>query len=234
MKFNNVVINMAFLKKVWPIVWKDIISEIRTKEVLISMCFFAFLVLIIFNFAFFTGFGANSGVLSGMLWVAFMFSGLLGLNQTFGSEKDRGSLQGLFLCPVDRTVIYVGKMISNLCFMVIMEVLILILFTILFRVKLWSFLPSLLLIMLLGTLGFVFVGTMLSAMSMNAKARDILLTIILFPIVVPLVIASVKATAQIFDGKTLADVSGWLKILLAFDLVFFLLSYGTFGFVVEE
>lgn len=225
---------MNFLKKVWPIVWKDIISEIRTKEVLLSMCFFAFLVLIIFNFAFFTGSGEDRGVLSGMLWVAFMFSGLLGLNQTFGAEKDRGSLQGLLLCPVDRTVIYVGKVTSNFCFMIIMEVLILILFSIFFRVNLWPVLPSLTLVILLGTLGFVFVGSMFSAMSVNAKAREMVLTVILFPIVVPLVIAAVKATAQVLDGKTLTDISGWLRILIAFDLVFFLLSYGTFGFVVEE
>ena len=117
---------------------------IRTKEVLLSMCFFSFLVLIIFNFAFFTGSGENRDVLSGMLWVAFLFSGLLGLNQTFGAEKDRGSLQGLLLCPVNRTVIYVGKVISNLCFMTCMEVLMLILFGIFFRVNLWPLLPSLL------------------------------------------------------------------------------------------
>ncbi len=92
---------MTFFKRVWPIVWKDMISELRTKEVLVSMCFFAFLVLIIFNFAFFTGIGEVKGILSGMLWVAFIFSGLLGLNQTFGSEKDRVSLQGLLLCPVN-------------------------------------------------------------------------------------------------------------------------------------
>ncbi len=225
---------LNFLKKVWPIVWKDIISEIRTKEVLLSMCFFAFLVLIIFNFAFFTGSGEDRGLLSGMLWVAFLFAGLLGLNQTFGTEKDRGSLSGLLLCPVNRAVIYVGKVISSLCFMGIMEVLILILFAIFFRVHLLPVLPSLGLVILLGTLGFVFAGAMFSAMSVNAKAREMVLSVILFPIIVPLIIAAVKATALVFDGKTLADISGWLRILIAFDLIFFLLSYAMFGFIVEE
>jgi len=225
---------MTFFKKVWPIVWKDMISELRTKEVLISMCFFAFLVLIIFNFAFFTGIGEMKGILSGMLWVAFIFSGLLGLNQTFGSEKDRGSLQGLFLCPVSRAAIYVGKVIGNFLFMSIMEILILVLFAILFRVKLWGILTPLALIIFLGTLGFVFVGTIFSAMSVNAKAREILLTIILFPIIVPLIIASVKATEKIFAGRPLVEISGWFRILIAFDIIFFLVSYGTFDFVVEE
>jgi len=222
------------LKKIWPIVWKELLSEIRTKEVVLSMCFFAFLVLIIFNFAFFSHVGSSSGVLSGMLWVAFLFSGLLGLHQSFGSEKERGSLQGLFLCPVDRSVIYVGKMMSNFCFMALMEILIIILFSILFQVRLWPIFVPLALILFLGTLGFVFVGTILSAMAVNARAREIVLTIMLFPIVVPLTIASVKATEQILNGKGVTDIVGWLKILLAFDLVFFFVSYTTFGFVIEE
>ncbi len=225
---------MTFFKKVWPIVWKDMLSELRTKEVLVSMCFFAFLVLIIFNFAFFTGIGKVTGILSGMLWVAFIFSGLLGLNQTFGSEKDRGSLQGLLLCPVSRSTIYVGKVIGNFLFMSIMEIFILVLFAILFRVNLLEVLKPLSLIVFLGTLGFVFVGTILSAMAVHAKAREILLSIILFPIVVPLIIASVKATEKIFQGAPLGEIYGWLKILIAFDLIFFLVSYGTFEFVLEE
>ena len=225
---------MIFFKKIWPIVWKDIISEFRTKETLFSMCFFAFLVLIIFNFAFFTGMHNVEGILSGMLWVAFIFSGLLGLNQTFGAEKDRGSLQGLFLCPINRTVIYVGKVISNFLFMACMEIFIVILFAILFRVNLWESWMLLALVIVLGTLGFVFVGTIFSAMSVNARAREILLTIILFPIVVPLIIASVKATEKIFEGSALPEIYGWLRILLAFDIIFFELSYLLFDVVVEE
>lgn len=225
---------MTFLRQVWPIVWKDLLSEIRTKEVLLSLCFFSFLVLIMFNFAFLSGSEENRDVLSGILWVAFLFSGVLGLNQTFGAEKDRGSLQGLLLCPVNRSVIYVGKVISNLCFMTVMEMLMLILFAIFFRVNLWPVLPSLSLIIVLGTLGFVFVGVMFSAMSLNANAREMVLSVMLFPIVVPLVIAAVKATGQIFNGETLAAISGWLRLLLAFDLVFFLLSYAMFGVIIEE
>jgi heme exporter protein B len=225
---------MRFFGKVWPIVWKDLISELRSKEVLISMCFFAFLVLIIFNFAFFTGIGEVKGILSGMLWVAFIFSGLFGLNQTFGAEKDRGSLQGLLLCPVSRATVYVGKVVGNFLFMLIMEALILALFVILFRVNLLGALMPLSLVVLLGTFGFVSVGTIFSAMSVSAKAREILLGIILFPIVVPLIIASVKATERIFEGQSFSEIYGWLKILIAFDLIFFLVSYWAFEFVVEE
>lgn len=225
---------MAFFKSVWPIVWKDLLSEFRTKDVLLSMCFFAFLVLIIFHFAFFSDNPGDNGILAGMLWVAFIFAGFMGINQSFGAEKDRGALQGLLLCPVDRAVIYVGKVISNGCFMGLMELLLLILFAILFRVNLWRLWPGLTLIITLGTMGFVFVGVMFSAMAIHAKTREIALTVILFPIIVPLVIAAVKATEQVLNGAAWAEMTGWLKILLAFDLIFFLLSYSTFGFVVEE
>ncbi len=225
---------LTLLKQVWPIVWKDVLSEFRTRETLLSMCFFAFLVLIIFNFAFVTGNSNLTGVLSGMLWVAFIFAGLLGLNQTFSAEKERGSLQGLFLCPVSRSAIYLGKLIGNFLFMSIMEVLILALFAILFRVNIIPILLPLSLIILLGTLGFVCVGTMFSAMTVNARAREILLSVILFPIVVPLIIAAVKATERLLEGMPIGEVLGWLRILIAFDLVFFLISYLTFDFVVEE
>jgi heme exporter protein B len=223
-----------FWQHVWPIVWKDLVSEFRTKEVLFAMCFFAFLVLIIFHFAFFANNPGDNGLLAGMLWVAFVFAGFIGINQSFGAEKDRGSLQGLLLCPVDRSVIYIAKVISNTCFMGLMEMLILGLFAIMFHVAIWRVLPALLVIISLGTLGFVFVGTMFSAMAIHAKARDILLSVILFPIIIPLVIAAVNATEKVLNGAPWADLSGWLRILLAFDLIFFLLSYGTFGFVVEE
>jgi heme exporter protein B len=115
-----------------------------------------------------------------------------------------------------------------------MEIFIVILFAILFRVNLWGSLMPLALVIVLGTLGFVFVGTIFSAMSVHARAREILLTIILFPIVVPLIIASVKATEKIFEGSSWPEIYGWLRILLAFDIIFFGLSYLLFDVVVEE
>ena len=230
---------MNLMKQIWPIVWKDMLSELRTKEVVLAMCFFACLVLIIFNFAFFTGMGDTQGgdtqgILAGMLWVAFLFAGVLGLNQTFGAEKDREVLQGLLLCPVNRASIYISKVISNLLFMSIMETLILGLFAVLFRVALWKVLPALGVIIVLGTLGFVCVGTILAAMAVNARAREILLTVILFPMLVPVIIAAVKATEKVLAGAAFPEITGWLKLLVAFDLIFFLLAYGTFDFVLSE
>ena len=225
---------MNFFRKVRTIVWKDFTHELRSKEMLISMCVFSFLVIIIFNFAFPPGMGDVDRIIPGILWVAFIFSGLLGMGRSFGVEKDKGSLQGLLLCPVGRGTIYVGKMVGNFIFMSMMEAFTLVIFTLLFNVDLLPILMPLVLIILLGTVGFTVVGTIFSAMSANTRARDVILSMLVFPIAVPLIIASIKATGKILDGKSLSEIYSWLKILVAFDLTFLLVSYLAFQFVVEE
>jgi heme exporter protein B len=216
------------------IVWKDFTHELRSKEMLISMCVFSFLVIIIFNFAFPPGTRDVDRIIPGILWVAFIFSGLLGIGRSFGVEKDKGSLQGLLLCPVERGTIYVGKMVGNFIFMSMMEAFTLFIFALLFNVNLLPILIPLVLIIVLGTVGFTVVGTIFSAMSANTRARDVMLSMLVFPIAVPLIIASIKATGKILDGKSLSEIYSWLKILVAFDLIFLLVSYLTFHFVVEE
>jgi len=201
---------------------------------LISMCVFSFLVIIIFNFAFPPGVEDVDWIIPGILWVAFIFSGLLGIGRSFGVEKDKGSLQGLLLCPVERGTIYVGKMVGNFIFMSMMEAFTLVIFTILFNVNLFPILIPLVLIIVLGTVGFTVVGTIFSAISANTRARDVMLSMLVFPIAVPLIIASIKATGKILDGKSLSEIYSWLKILVAFDVTFLLVSYLTFHFVVEE
>jgi heme exporter protein B len=216
------------------IVWKDFTHELRSREMLISMCVFAFLVIIIFNFAFPPGVEKVDWIIPGILWVAFLFSGLLGMGRSFGVEKDKGSLQGLLLCPVERGTIYVGKMVGNFVFMSMMEAFTLVIFTVLFNVDLLPVLLPLTLVIVLGTFGFTVVGTIFSAMSANTRARDVMLSLLVFPIAVPLIIASIKATGKILDGKSLSEIYSWLKILVAFDLTFIFVSYLTFEFVLEE
>lgn len=225
---------MIFFRKCWTIVWKDFTHELRSKEMFISMCVFSFLVIIIFNFAFPPGTRDVGQIIPGILWVAFIFSGLLGMGRSFGVEKDKGSLQGLLLCPVGRGTVYVGKMVGNFIFMSMMEAFTLAIFSLLFNVSLLPILVPLALIIVLGTLGFTVVGTIFSAMSANTRARDMMLSMLFFPIAVPLIIASIKATGNILDGKSLSEIYSWLKILVAFDLTFLLVSYLAFQFVVEE
>ena len=225
---------MIFIRKIGAIVWKDVISEFRTKETVLSMGLFSFLVLIIFSFAFGIDTGDLHKMMPGIIWVAFIFSGLIGLNRTFGAERDKGTLPGLLLCPVSPWGIFLSKMIGVFIFTVVMEVFLLVLFTILYNLNLVPVLFPFGLILFLGTLGFSIIGTMVSAISAKTSARDVMLSILVFPISVPLIIASVKAMEKMLAGKPIQTIYPWLKILTAYDLVFLLVVYLTFEFVMEE
>jgi heme exporter protein B len=225
---------MQFVHKLKAIIWKDFISELRTKEMIIFMCLFSFLILMIFNFAFGSSLKFDQGMIAGILWVAFVFSGLTGLGRSFSMERDRGTLQGLILCPVSPWTIFLAKLIGVFLFTTIMEIITIFIFSILYNTTVLPFLVPLGLITFLGTLGFTAIGTIFSAISATTKARDVLLSILFFPISVPVIIASVKATGIILNGKSLQMVFPWLKILIAFDLTFLLVSYLTFEYIMEE
>jgi heme exporter protein B len=207
---------MKFVHKLGAIIWKDFISEFRTKEMILSMCLFSFLVLIIFNFAFGSSLKFDREMIAGILWVAFIFSGLTGLGRSFSMEQDRGTLQGLILCPVSPWTIFLAKLIGVFLFTTVMEIITIFIFTILYNTTVLPFLVPLGLIAFLGT------------------SRNVLLPILFFPISVPVIIASVKATGIIISGKSLQMVFPWLKILVAFDLIFLLVSYLTFEYILEE
>lgn len=223
---------MTFLRQIAAIVHKDITAELRTKEMLSSMFVFALLAVIIFNFAFELRVADAATIAPGVLWVAVIFAGMLGLNRSFVLEKDRGCLDGLLLAPVDRSAIYFGKMLGNLIFITVVEAIILPIFSALFNVNLIQ--PWILAVLFLGTLGFAGVGTLFSAMTVHTRAREVLLPILLFPVVVPALIASVKLTAGLLDGQSLADMANWMQLLVAFDVILIAVSYMTFDYVVEE
>jgi heme exporter protein B len=223
---------MPFLRQIAAIVHKDITAELRTKEMLSSMFVFALLAVIIFNFAFELRVADAATIAPGVLWVAVIFAGMLGLNRSFVLEKDRGCLDGLLLAPIDRSAIYFGKMLGNLIFITVVEAIILPIFSALFNVNLIQ--PWILAVLFLGTLGFAGVGTLFSAMTVHTRAREVLLPILLFPVVVPALIASVKLTAGLLDGQSLADMANWMQLLVAFDVILIAVSYMTFDYVVEE
>ncbi len=225
---------MSFLRKVVAIVWKDIVAELRTKEMFSAMFVFAVLVIVVFNFAF--DLRVNSEqvrqVAPGALWVSFVFAGVLGLNRAFVMEKDRGCLEGLLLAPVDHTAIYFGKMLSTVLFMLVVEAFVLPVFTAFLGVNLFNL--RLVLIVVLGTLGFAGVGTILSAMTAQTRAREVLLPILLLPVAAPVLIAAVKATAGVLDGLPTAEILRWVQLLVAFDVIFPAAAFMTFDFVVKE
>jgi heme exporter protein B len=193
---------------------------------------FALLVILIFNFALELDATARATVTAGVLWVTFAFAGTLGLNRSMAMEKDRGCLDGLLLAPVDRSAIYFGKAVGNLIFMLIVEAIMLPVYTVLYGVNL--FLPGLLLVILLGSIGYVAVGTLLSSMAVQTRTRDILLPILLFPLVIPILIAAVKASTGFLQGIAFADIQPWINLLLVYDVVFIAVSFMVFDYIVEE
>lgn len=223
---------MTFLRKVFAIVWKDITAELRTKDIFVSMSVFALLALIIFQFAFDLRADNVVVVLPGVLWVAITFAGTLGLSRSFILEQDRGSMEGLLLAPVDRSAIYFGKLIGNLLFITAMELLLLPLASVLFNT--WLLTPGLLLVIILGTIGFAAVGTLFAALSVNTRAREVLLPILLFPIMVPVLIAGVRATGSLLDGEPFSEIGHWLRLMVAYDAIFLAAAFLLFDYVVEE
>ena len=212
--------------------WKDILSELRTKEIITAVLIFSFLVFIIFNFAFGTKAGTVGLVAPGVLWVALTFAGILGLNRTFTVEQEDSRIEGLMLCPVDRAVIYWGKLAGSFIFMLSVALVVTPVFLALYNMPL--FLPRLALVIVLTVLGFAAVGTLFSAISMNTRARDIMLPILFLPVVVPLLIAAVKATSVVLAQKPWGDMFIWLQIMIAFDIIYLAVSTMVFQVVIEE
>jgi len=223
----------SYLHKVLAIVGKDIATELRTKEMVSAMFVFSLLIIFIFNFAFDLRAENVQALAPGVLWVAIAFAGMLGLSRSFILEQDRGVLNGLLLAPVDRSAIYFGKMIGNVLFISVVEVVILPFFIILFNQPLTA-LPALIGIIILGTIGFAGVGTLFSAMAVHTRAREVLLPIMLFPVVVPAMLAAVRLTSGVLDNLPFEDVSHWLALLIAFDVIFIAVSFMLFEYVVEE
>jgi heme exporter protein B len=217
---------------VGAVVWKDLAAEFRSRELLGAMLVFALLVVLIFNFALELDVRARSTITSGVLWVTFAFAGTLGLNRSMAVEKDRGCLDGLLLAPVDRSAIYFGKMTANLAFMLIVEAVVLPVYGLLYNVSLLN--PGLLGVVLLGSLGYVGVGTLLASMAVQARTRDVLLPILLFPVILPVLLASVKASEGFLQGLMLAEILPWINLLLVYDVVFLVVSWMVYDYVVEE
>ena len=221
-----------FLKAVWAIVWKDLQAEFRSRELFSAMLVFSLLIILIFNFALELDVKTRQSVTAGVLWATFAFAGTLGLNRSMAIEKDRGCLDGLLLAPVDRSAIYFGKVISNLAFMLIVELIVLPVYSVLYSVNLFQ--PGLLLVILLGSIGYVGVGTLLSAMSVQTRTRDILLPILLFPVVIPVLLAAVKASSGFLANADWEEIVVPLNLLIAYDVIFIAVAFMVFDSVVEE
>jgi heme exporter protein B len=223
---------MRYLRATLAIVRKDLAAEIRSRELLSAMLVFSLLVVLIFNFALDLDRQARESVASGVLWVTFTFAGTLGLNRSFAAEKDRGSFDGLLLAPVDRSVIYFGKLIGTLLFMLMVEAIIIPVFTVLYGISLFH--PLLFGVVLLGTLGYAAVGTLLACMAAHTRTRDLLLPVLLFPVTLPVVIAAVRATSAVLLELEWSEISVWVNLLIVYDVIFIAVAFMVFDYLLEE
>jgi heme exporter protein B len=225
---------MYYWNHIITIVRKDITTEIRAKEAVSAMLVFGLMVIVIFNFAFNLGIQEEISIAPGLLWVAFTFSGILGLNHSFAAEQDNDNLRGLMLAPIPRSAIYIGKLISTLLFMLFAEVIMLLFFVWLYDVQFTGRWHWLFMTMFLGTFGFSAVGTIFSAISSGTRMRVFLLPILQFPLVIPIIISSVEATAVLLNEGSLDNYFAAIKILLPFDVIFFTVCLLLFEYVLEE
>ncbi len=215
------------------IVQKDLAAEFRSRELFSAMLVFSLLVIIIFNFALELDVDVRRTVAAGVLWTTFAFAGTLGLNRSMAVEKDRGCMDGLLLAPVDRSAIFFGKAISNLVFMLIVEAIVLPVYALLYD-EMRIFQPGFLGVILLGSIGYISVGTLLSTMSVQTRMREILLPILLFPIAIPVLLAAVKASGGLISGAEWNEILTPVAILVAYDVFFIAIPYMFFDTVVEE
>ena len=222
----------SLFKAIFAIVQKDLAAEFRSRELLSAMLVFSLLVILIFNFALELDIKTRQSVTAGVLWTTFAFAGTLGLTRSMAVEKDRGCMDGLLLAPVDRSAIYFGKAISNLAFMLIVEAIVLPVYSVLYNVNLFRF--DLIGVILLGSIGYSAVGTLLSAMSVQTRTRDVLLPILLFPVVIPVLLSAVKASGGFLVGAEWAEIMTFLNILIVYDVIFIAIAFMVFDYVVEE
>ncbi len=222
----------AYFRKVWAVAAKDVRAELRAKESFSTMASFGLLAVIIFGMAFDLRVPNAEMVAPGVIWVVILYTGVLGLNRTFGAEIDRGSLAALLLAPVDRSAIYFGKVLAHLVFLLATELVILPVAFVVFDVNVFQ--PWILVGVLLGTIGYVSVGTLFGALTASTRARESMLPILLLPVMVPVFVAGVGLTANVLDGRELADFQRWLVILGVYDLVFVTIAFLVFDLIWEE
>ena len=221
-----------WLRAVLAVVRKDVLLETRTKDMLVAVLVFSLLVIVIFNFAISPTPQMIGLVAPGILWVAFVFGGVLGMTRTFAMERERGAIRGLLLAPVGRDAIFFGKMASIFVLMLVVEAIVFPVFAVLFNLDLWT--PWLIPAAVLATLGIATVGTVFSAMAVNTRAREVMLPVLFLPVAIPTIIAAVEASGLAIRGADMEEMARWLPFLGALDAIFLVVCPIAFNLVVED
>src|SRR5215510_10178718 len=223
-----------FLQQVLALLAKDLKTEWRTREIFTSMFVFVVLVVVIFNFAIGADTELIRQVASGVVWVALLFATVLGLQRAGQIESEEDSLQGVLLALRDRSALFVAKMIAQMLYLLVVVICIIPLCGIWFRIDFMACLGELGIVFALGILGLSIVGTLFAMITLQIRAREVMLPMLFLPVSVPLTIAAVYATAQLIAGKSLGDIADYLTLMVIFNIVFFTLTLIVFDYIVED
>jgi len=222
------------LRDSWLIARKDLAIEFRTRSAFLSAIVFALLGIVIFYFAWDPTAVTTVDLAPGVLWVVFTFSGLLGLHRSFGVEQPDRAIDGLLAAPIARESIYLGKALANLIFVIGVQAVAIPAVALFYNLPVGPVLLPLSAIALLAAIGLVSVGTLFSAMAVNTRLAELLLPMLSLPFFVPIVIPAAQATAKLMSGRPAGDALPWLKLLLAFDIVFAVACMLAYPFTIEE
>lgn len=223
-----------YLAAIWAIIWKDLVMEQHTRQTLSVMAVFSLTAVIVFNFALELKLDAARNVASGLLWITILLAGTLGLNRSMASEQENRSIDAVLMAPVDRSAIFLGKVISIMLFMLILELILVPLFSVFFNRPFWQ--PPVVAILVLGTIGYVAAGVLVSSMTIQTRSRDVLLPILLLPLTLPAVLAAANAVSAFMlpEAPLWADVRAPIALVVAFDVMMLTAGVLTYHFVVEE
>ena len=226
-----------FFSVLLAVVEKDLRLEWRTKESLLVMVVFALLVLTLFSFAFGPGGGSGENaraVQAGVLWISFLFACVIGLSRTMGVEHESSGFSAMYASPSDPSALYLGKVVSVAVLMGIMELAGFAVLAVLYQADVWKSTGALALVAVSATIGIAASGTLFSAMSTRTRTREVLLPVLMFPALVPVLIAAVKATEAHLGGGGWADSRDWIRLMLVYDVVFLVAASMVFEYILEE
>lgn len=222
----------SFFAAVWAIVWKDLQIEKHTRQTLSVTIMFSIVTVVMFNFALETDLDAARNVATGLLWATILLAGTLGLNRSLAIERENQTVDGLMIAPIDRRVVYVAKVISVTIFTMLLEAVLVFVFIVFFNKPFWQ--PQVLLILFLGTIGYVAAGVLITSMTIQTRSREVLLPILLLPIVLPLILPAAIAVSEYMSQQPeLPRIRSAVSLVAAYDLLILAVGFVVYQFVVD-
>ncbi len=222
----------GFIGPIATMIWKDIVLELRSRELVASVVVFGLLLVVVFSFALDPEPGDAKRMAPGILWVAFAFTATLAMNRAFSREQESGALEGLLASPVSRDAIFLSKAATSFVFMLLIEAVLLPAYAVIlgFSALSWTLAAT----MILATLGFALIGTLFSALAAQTRSREIMLPVLFFPVVLPVILAAVEASTRAVGGETFVGLGRWLPLIGVFDALFLVICPWLFSFIVED